>query len=126
MALTRNENNAKKILQLIPAMQPKARAVLRDLEGKGWEPIVVEAQRSKAQAILNALKGVGIKNSKHCVGKALDVVDARWYWKIAPDLLAKYRAHIMSSAAAHGLVSGATWTRTYGANGDWAHLEWPT
>jgi hypothetical protein len=110
----------------------KAKAVMRDLEGKGWRPLIASGLRTpkEQQAKVDASKSRTLK-SKHLAqadgyGHALDIVDCRYTWVNfkSLDQLLLYRKHLGSSAKAHGLRWGGLW-RSYGKYGDWAHVELP-
>ena len=121
-----------KLAQLNPKFAIKVAAVLADLRGKGWDATIAEAWRSPASQLRKFRRGFSkVRWGFHCAttqgGKpdalAADIVDQRWYWRMPVLKLRLYRKHIMSSAKAHGLTSGATW-RGFGLWGDFAHLQW--
>ena len=120
--------NLEKLRQLNPKFQPKVKAVLLDLAGKGWQPIIADAWRSPAEQMLNYRRGYSkVTFSFHnCCDPltgnadalAADIVDARWYWNMPLVKRLLFIKHIVSSCRAHELQSGALWKMR-----DWAHCE---
>ena len=109
----------------------KVRAVLRDLEGHGWKPLIAEGIRTVEQQRAKVRAGVSkTMNSKHLpqrdgYGWAADVIDCRYAWNIKqyPAQVVAFRRDLGSSAEAHNLTWGGRWTKFYGKLGDWAHVE---
>ena len=102
-----------------------ATAIIDELRSQGWHATIHNAMRTQAQANANAASGVGIKNSKHVKGRAVDIIDRRYGWDI------KYINEIRSFRLALGkevsrypnLTWGGNWHKSYGELGDWAHVE---
>lgn len=109
-----------------PRLLEIAEEIITELRKQGFDAIIHNGMRSKAQAAANAASGVGILKSKHIVGEAVDIIDKRYAWDT------KYLAEIKKFRLAYGALTknypevtwGGTWTKgKYGAMGDWAHLE---
>jgi hypothetical protein len=120
-----------KLLDLYPDFRRRVLWVLRDLQGKGWEPVVASAWRSEEEQLnLFRMKRSKLKYGFHNVTSkqgrpeslAADIVDRRWYWNMPILKIMKYRKDIMSSCKAHGLLSGGAWL-SFGVYGDFAHVE---
>lgn len=57
--------------------------ILIDLQNKGWDPKVVELCRTEAQQREKVEKGYSqTMHSKHLRGRAVDIVDKRYWWEI--------------------------------------------
>ena len=86
----------------------KVEAVLRALEGHGWEPIVAEALRTEAQQRVKVNAGFSrTMRSKHLPGpdglaRAADIVLKGHGWN-APE---RFWRMLGSSALGHGLIWG--------------------
>jgi len=102
-----------------------AMKIIDKLRSQGHHAIIHNAMRTKAQAAANAAKGVGIKNSRHVLGRAVDIIDKRYGWDN------KYIKQIRVFRSALGkevakyphLTWGGNWHNSYGELGDWAHVE---
>ena len=114
----RATRNSIKISELHPSFAVKVRAILRDLEGKGWSPVIVCGWRSEEEQLrLYKQKRTKIKYGFHNItgknGKpesfAVDIIDANLGYK-APNA---FWLMLASSALAHGCETGVLWT---GAN----------
>lgn len=109
-----------------PRLLTIAKEIIDNLRKQGYQAIIHNAMRTKAQAAANAAKGVGILKSKHIDGRALDIIDKRYAWD------SQYMSQIKAFRLAYGSLAsqypeitwGGTWTKgKYGALGDWAHIE---
>lgn len=95
--------------ELRPDLRPKVKAILSDLKGHGWQPVITEALRTQAKQRENVKKGVSkTMNSKHLADKdgyarAVDIIDQRYGWK--PPVI--FWLHLASTATAHGMRSGS-------------------
>ena len=107
--------NRKRLLKMYPTMRPKIEAVIRDMEGKGWKP-VIDGQVHRTPAEQAALKAKGVSKvsySYHTVtgpngrpeSLAADIVDVRYGWDAPP----KYWLQLAACAEAHGLTTGIRW-----------------
>ncbi len=103
---------------LAPGFRRQVEAVLADLEGQGFDPIVHESYRSRATAEVYYARGrttvpphgtvTNAPNetySYHGFGLAVDIISKAKGWD-AP--FAFWKA-LRDTAVAHGLVSGADW-----------------
>ena len=108
-----------------PRLMEIAKEIIDSLRKQGFEAYIHNGMRTQAQADANAKKGIGIKNSKHVLGKAVDIIDKRYAWND------KYMKEIMLFRAAYGKLTdkypeitwGGNWNKSYGVLGDWAHIE---
>lgn len=130
--------NAQRESGLHRVLIRKVRAVLRDLQGHGWKPLIAEGLRTLEQQRAKVQAGYSkTMNSKHLkqadgYGHAADIVDARYLWndnsffyklfRCPTCKVPGFRDHLGSSARAHNLRWGGTW-KSYGKYGDWAHVE---
>jgi hypothetical protein len=114
----------QKLDSLDSRLRPKVEAVLADLQGKGWQPTIAEARRTIEEQRRKVELGYSrTLDSPHVRGLAADIVDRRYGWRMPEAVLQRYRMHMASSARAHGLTWGGVWTKFYGRNGDWAHVQ---
>jgi len=107
--------NEEKIKELYHKFVPKVRAIIKDLEGHGYIPLIVWAWRSpEEQERLYKQGSTKIKYGFHNVSDrlggpeamAVDIVDARYMYN-APK---RFWLMLASSALAHGCESGVLWT----------------
>lgn len=123
--MTRSARNSAHLRKLDPRIRAKVAAVLSDLSGHGWQPLIVSSYRSVAeQAALKAAgrSTVSFSFHNHAQGGipaalAADIVDARYLWTIPQGH--QYWRHLGSSARAHGMTWGGDWKRFP----DVAHIE---
>lgn len=98
-----------KLLEVRPDLRPKVQAILNDLRGHGWQPVIHEALRSLSKQKENVKKGVSkTLKSKHLpdskgFSRAVDIIDKRYGWN--PPVI--FWLHLASSATAHEMRSGA-------------------
>jgi hypothetical protein len=107
--------NNERVQKIYPTLRPKILAIIRDLEGKGWQPIIdAQVYRTpQQQARLKAEKKSTVSYSFHTVtgpkgqpeSLAADIVDVRYQWN-APSA---YWLQLASSAEAHGMTTGIRW-----------------
>ena len=71
--------------QLIPAFAVKVETLFQTLRAQGHDPLLWEAYRTPERAQKLSDKGTGIKKSMHCLGAAVDVVDADGLWTASPE-----------------------------------------
>ena len=62
-------------LTLIPAFADKVERLFYQLRSAGHDPMLWEAYRSPERAAMLNRKGTGIKQSMHCLGAAVDIVE---------------------------------------------------
>lgn len=116
--MTRQERNSAALKQLHPVFRPKVIAVISDLEGHGWRPLIPKDSGWRSRARQAELKAEGhstVTFSFHCAFEpggipaslAADVVDERHLWDLPDDHL--YWKHLGSSARAHKLIWGGAW-----------------
>ena len=129
----RTGRNARKLAELDVVIARKARAVIADMEGQGWQPLIVEAGRDPIDQARKYYSGYSkVLWGFHCAededgnpeALAFDVVDARYQWNVKR-YAAKIRDYIhdlVSSCAAHSLRNGSVW-KSFGPWGDFAHCE---
>ena len=123
----------------VPELRRKVQLVLGDLRGQGYIPRLHEVLRTTERGEELKRRGssqLGAK-SKHCEGKAADIVDGRrigglqvWWGASTPDMSEQIRARrseaaaaffvdLGKSAKARGLIWGGDWTSLR----DPAHVE---
>lgn len=69
---------------LEPKFRPIVLEILKQLEAKGWQPIVAEGRRTVAQQREKVKLGYSkTMNSYHLTGMAADIVDKRYMWNIS-------------------------------------------
>jgi hypothetical protein len=125
----RKAKNEARLAELDPEFARKIRdGVIPDLEGHGYQPYIPPGcglrtlENQKAKMALGYSQTI---KSKHLLGLAADIVDARWLWSDGPPGcggVLEYRWALRRSALAHNLKSGSDWKK-YGKYGDWAHVE---
>lgn len=102
---------------LLPSFRPEVQAVLDALRADGYDPVLFDALRTKAEAARNATKGTGVKDSIHCYGAAADVICGAHGWSCA-----QHRCKFFDALAGHvrarKLVCGADFTKR-----DWPHFQ---
>lgn len=111
----RDKLNAQRLQKVYVTLRPKLQAVLDDMEGHGWQPLIDAAvHRTPAEQLALFNKGYSkTKFSFHnCTGKgntpeslAADITDARHGWS-SPS---KFWLMLTASAEAHGLSTGIRW-----------------
>jgi hypothetical protein len=78
--------------------------VVKGMEARGWKPLVVETRRSRMRQIYLVARGASrTLRSKHLTGKAADIIDARWEWKLTP---VEFIADLFILALQQGLTTG--------------------
>lgn len=109
------KRNEDKIKELYFKFAPKVRAILSDLEGHGFVPLIVWAWRSPEEQLRLYKQGstkilYGYHNVSGRLGEpqamAVDIVDARYMYN-SPK---RFWLMLASSAMAHGCESGVLWT----------------
>ena len=108
---------SEKLATLDPAFEPKARAVIADMIALGWHIRVEWGRRTKAEN--DALGGNASKNSLHLTGRALDILDERILYNIAPG--DKYAVDLAGIAKKHGL----RWGGSFMGRWDPTHVDMP-
>lgn len=111
------------IQRIDPRIREKAKAVLRDLAGHGWQPVIASSWRSIEEQKEKVKDGYSnIYFSYHChtlngkkAALAFDVIDRRWGWGISQDHL--FWKHLGSSLKAHGMEWGGDWRKKDVAHG---------
>jgi peptidoglycan L-alanyl-D-glutamate endopeptidase CwlK len=116
---------AQHLARIDHRIRPKIAAILKDLEGHGWQPRIASSYRSLAEQ--QALKDAGrstVSFSFHNhtykglpAALAADIIDRRYGWSIPQGH--QFWRHLGSSARAHGLTWGGDWKRFP----DVAHVE---
>ena len=99
--------------------------IIKNLRNQGYHAIIHNGMRTKAQAEANAKAGVGIKKSKHILGKAVDIIDSRYGWdEDYIEQIRDFRVALGKEVYKYpNLIWGGNWHKSYGALGDWAHVE---
>lgn len=122
--IVRHSQNQTRLQKMHPAMRPKVRAILADLDSHGLKPVIhADVWRSPArQAQLVRAGRSTVRYSFHTVtgrngqpeSLAADVVGFYQGWNVSPEFWRK----LASSARAHNLETGINW-RFY----DPAHVQ---
>lgn len=112
--------NSKKIHLLQPEIQPIIRALLRQLWNLGWQPVIAEGLRTKAEQREKVRQGFSkTMNSRHLSGLAVDIIDRRWGWAgPCADKDHQFWIDLANVAEDLGLFSGRNWRMK-----DVAHVE---
>jgi peptidoglycan L-alanyl-D-glutamate endopeptidase CwlK len=97
---------ADDITKLLPAFQERLQELLDVMVAAGYQPLLFDGFREPAEAAKNAAKGVGTKDSMHCLGIAADVIDAERGWK-HPEFFER----LGKEAERIGLTWGGRWAR---------------
>lgn len=63
---------------LLPSFRAKVTYLLYRMRARGFNPVVVDAVRTPAEAAQNAAAGTGIVDSLHLYGAAVDIIDAQF------------------------------------------------
>ena len=101
---TRWLQNELKLSQLDPTVRQAFEDVCKAMEVRGWKVHVVETKRSKLRQAWLLVRGYSRTwNSKHLTGRAMDVIDARWEWKLTP---VEFQADLFILALRQGLTTG--------------------
>jgi peptidoglycan L-alanyl-D-glutamate endopeptidase CwlK len=94
--------------------------IKQELELKGWRPMEVEICRSVAQQKEKIRLGYSqTMHSKHLKGRAVDMVDERYYWRIP--LTHKFWKDYGEACRNQGFIWGGDWKYFK----DVAHCEMP-
>lgn len=109
----------EKLLTLDPAFEPKARAVIVDMEKLGWKIRVVWGLRTQAENDALVKLRRASKTSLHLTGRALDIIDTTLLYNVAPG--DKYGADLAAIAKKYGLV----WGGAFMGRWDPTHVEMP-
>jgi len=103
-----------------PTLMKDISNIIIDLQNKGWHPKVVEICRTREQQAEKVRKGYSqTMHSKHLLGRAVDIVDSRYWWDI-PDWH-KFWKDYGDSCKKYGLIWGGDWK----GFPDVAHCEMP-
>ena len=98
--------------------QPKIRAIISELQAAGWQAVVHESRRNKAQQEKKCRDGYSkTMCSKHMCDRAADIIDRRYAWNI-PKSHDFWKA-LGNAARKQGIVWGGNWTKFP----DVAHVE---
>ena len=97
--------NEKLLLGLDVVFQPKFEDVVKGLERWGWKPRVMETRRSLARQVWLLAKGATrTLKKKNNIGRAMDLIDARYQWADTP---LEFTVDLMILAEGLGLLTGA-------------------
>ena len=72
-------------LMLLHPFAVKVDVLFQRLRKQGHDPILFEGYRTPERAQKLSDKGTGIKLSTHCLGAAVDILDADGMWSASPD-----------------------------------------
>lgn len=113
----------KNLAGLQADFRAKVIAILKELAGKGWKPVVAEGLRTKAQQRIKVQKGYSkTMNSRHLTGHAADIIDRRYGWGgPAANLNFAFWNDLGAAARARGLTWGGDWKSFK----DVAHVQVP-
>ncbi len=110
---------------LNPDLLGKVSNVMSDLRAMGYKPVIASGNRTVEEQKQKVAQGYShTMNSNHIGGGAVDIVDARYLWndKKYGKEISQYAKDFAQVAEKHGLMTGIGW-KSYGANGDFAHLQ---
>ena len=98
--------------------QPKIRAIINELQAAGWQAVVHESRRNKAQQEKKCRDGHSkTMCSKHMCDRAADIIDRRYAWNIAKSH--DFWKALGNAARKQGIVWGGDWKSFQ----DVAHVE---
>lgn len=106
---------------LDPQLADKVISIVMNLQRLGWKPVIAEAVRTKEQQAEKVKLGYSkTMNSKHIVGKAVDIIDRRYGWDgPASDLNYQFWVDLGKEVKKEGLTWGGDWKSFK----DVAHVE---
>lgn len=91
--------------------------ILLEMRREGFDPYCNQGKRRPAQQIANVKKGVSwTLFSKHLVGKAADIIDAKLGWGASK----AFWAALAAACRHQGMFWGGLWPKLI----DKAHVEW--
>ena len=99
---------------LLPSFRKVVEKLLARMKELGYDPIPFDTLRTTAEAERNAAKGVGISNSIHLYGAAVDIICGKHGWSCTTKKCDFFRA-----MRREGLVMGLY----RGPEADWPHLQ---
>lgn len=70
--------------KLLPGFAAKVEILFQRLRARGLDPLLWEGYRSPERALELAARGVGVVNSMHCYGAAVDIVERSKLWSAPP------------------------------------------
>lgn len=108
---------AEKLMTLSPAFEPKARAVVAWLFGRGWNLNIKWCLRSIEENMALYHQGYAALNSKHLTGDAMDIIDRRVAYGGLSDH--PYYRDVQSAAHRYGL----RWGGDFSGRWDPTHVE---
>ena len=106
---------------LLPSFRPYVERLLAALEALGYPAVPRDTLRTPKEAEANASKGVGVKDSMHCYGAAVDVICATHGWS-CHEHGCRFFEVLGEEAERIGLVWGGRWTRG-GKGPDLPHVQ---
>lgn len=112
---------------LNPDLVSRTNAMMADLKQQGYQPVIAEGMRTQEQQAEKVRLGNShTMNSNHLNGSAVDIVDARYGWndKKYGKEINGYAQAMAKTAQKYGLFSGTQW-KSFGPNGDFAHVQLP-
>lgn len=123
------DRHVKAMRSLHPVFKMAVDRVLRNLESKGWQPVLVYGTRTKQQQADLHRQGVGAKRSWHVAsreeilaspngnsfetirGSAADIIDRRWAWSgPTADKDHQFWTDLGRAARLAGLEWGGNWS----------------
>lgn len=102
---------------LLPSFREAVRSVMSDMVALGFQPVLFDGMRTHAEALHNAAKGTGIKDSMHEYGVAADVICDVHGWQCRAKGC-KFYTKLGASAEARKLLWGGRFT-----NVDQPHMQ---
>ena len=110
---------------LVPEMKAILPNIIADLKALGFDPVIDGGHRTIAEQQKKKDSGASkTMKSNHLHGGAVDIVDRKIQWSGSKKEIARFAAAMQAVAAKYGLESGVPW-KSYGASGDFAHLQLP-
>ena len=118
-----NQNQAPQIPQINPlqspykvnGLNPRLQAalpyIMETLKSKGWQPTISSGLRTPAEQAEKVRQGYSqTMNSKHLIGKAVDITDKRYGWDgAASDTNYQFWKDLGAAAKSQGLQWGGDW-----------------
>lgn len=104
----------EKLTGVDPSFAKAVKRVLLRMRAMGFDAVVNNGLRTPEQARANAAKGVGIADSMHIYGLAVDIVSKSKGWNVPTT----FWSALNSIAVSEGLTTGLYWTKP-----DPAHVQ---
>lgn len=106
------QNTVNNLMQGInPRLQSALPIIMDELRQKGWQPSIASGMRTPEEQAEKVRQGYSqTMNSKHLIGKAVDIIDKRYGWDgPASDTNYQFWQDLGEAAKRQGLQWGGDW-----------------